>query len=56
MAGKFISQIYRSSSGCRNGMKSPARNSADATVVEGSSDESAQQRRGSGTGASRSAQ
>jgi len=28
------SQMYRSSSGCRNGMKSVARNSADATVVE----------------------
>jgi len=28
------SQMYKSSSGCRNGMKSVARNSADATVVE----------------------
>ena len=29
------SQMYKSSSGCRNGMKSVARNAADATVVEG---------------------
>ena len=28
------SQMYKSSSGCRNGMKSVARNAADATVVE----------------------
>jgi uncharacterized protein YegP (UPF0339 family) len=28
------SQMYKSSSGCRNGMKSVARNSADAAVVE----------------------
>ena len=28
------SQMYKSSSGCRNGMKSVARNSADATVAE----------------------
>jgi uncharacterized protein YegP (UPF0339 family) len=29
------SQMYKSSSGCRNGMKSVARNAADAKVVEG---------------------
>ena len=28
------SQMYKSDSGCKNGMKSVARNSADATVVE----------------------
>ena len=28
------SQMYKSSSGCRNGMKSVARNAADAKVVE----------------------
>jgi len=28
------SQMYKSSSGCRNGMKSVARNAADAAVVE----------------------
>ena len=28
------SQMYKSSSGCRNGMKSVARSSADAAVVE----------------------
>ena len=28
------SQMYKSESGCKNGMKSVARNSADATVVE----------------------
>lgn len=46
MAGIFIaykgkdsqeigrSQMYKSSSGCRNGKKSVARNAPDATVVE----------------------
>jgi uncharacterized protein YegP (UPF0339 family) len=29
------SQMYKSDSGCRNGMKSVARNAADAAVVEG---------------------
>jgi uncharacterized protein YegP (UPF0339 family) len=29
------SQMYKSSSGCRNGMKSVARNAAEASVVEG---------------------
>ena len=28
------SQMYKSDSGCNNGMKSVARNAADATVVE----------------------
>lgn len=28
------SQVYKSDSGCRNGMKSVARNAAEATVVE----------------------